>query len=130
MVEREFLPGCQRTNGAFRESSQLQRTNRDPHQPQHTNPENVHHPPNLAVFAFVQNNLEPAVLFSRSKQANAACAQHFAIAHSPLQLSNQFLIRHRGNLYVIGFFQIRLGRGCTSTPFGICLLYTSDAADE
>jgi hypothetical protein len=53
LVERLFFFSRQRTNSAFGEFTERQRTDRNPHQSQHRNAKRRQHPPNVAALALV-----------------------------------------------------------------------------
>src|SRR3982751_4377803 len=67
--KRRNFGTVQRTERAFRERTERHRPDRDAHEPQHADILRGEKPPDLAVAAFVEHDLEPRVLLGAAKVA-------------------------------------------------------------
>jgi hypothetical protein len=75
---RDFL-GRQRSPFALGEVAELQRADRDAHEPQHADLEGLEQAADLAVAAFVEHDLEPRVLLARAQHGYGLRAQRDAV---------------------------------------------------
>src|SRR5579864_5042580 len=120
-IQRQFFFGAERAIGALRKLPQWQRTDCDSYQPKHLNSECRQHAPNMPILAFVEDDLKPAVFFSRAQQACLPRAQDVCIlaVHAIYDRPNQFAVGYRSNLHVVCFLQVRLGRCNSCAPLRI-----------
>ena len=120
-IERLFFFQGKHSTGTLRKISEKERPDRHADQAKNFDIEPLEHAPNMTILSFVQDDLKPAILFSRTQQGGPTHSQKISILglDSFFESSGQFAVRDRGNLHVIGLLKMCFWCGNPGSPGGI-----------
>jgi hypothetical protein len=105
---------------SLRQSSQFQRPNRDPHQPQHLDPQPFKDAPDLPILPFIEHHLEPRVPLTTTQNFRTLHPQDSHLRFDPTHHRlHQLHACHCSHLHVISLLQMGLRRGHSVRPLRI-----------
>jgi hypothetical protein len=105
----------------FGKIAKLNRADGNSDESKHFDAEGIEHASDLAVFAFVENDLDPGVLFASTDDVGALCCEHVAFRNfdAALESFQQVCVGDGTDLDMIGFVEMRGGIGDARSPFGV-----------